>query len=132
MNKKILSVSDLHVKFSLRGRMLHALRGINLDLYEGESLAVVGESGSGKSVLNKNFIGLLDANGHISEGSIRYYGMGDKFRNHPAGGSDENGAYVDLAMFKKNEDWLRIRGSEICMIPQDPMTSLNPLKTIGW
>ena len=132
MSKKILSVRDLHVKFSLRGRSLHALRGINLDLYEGESLAVVGESGSGKSVLNKNFIGLLDANGSVTDGTIRYYGMGDKFRNHFAGGEDENGAYVDLAKFKKNEDWLRIRGSEICMIPQDPMTSLNPLKTIGW
>lgn len=132
MTKPILSVTNLQVKFSLRGRSLHALRGINLDLYEGESLAIVGESGSGKSVLNKNFIGLLDSNGSVTDGSIKYYGMGDKFRNHPAGGKDEHGYYVDMAQFKKNEDWLRIRGSEICMIPQDPMTSLNPLKTIGW
>ena len=133
MSEPILSVRNLHVKFSLRGRSLHALRGIDLDVMEGESLAVVGESGSGKSVLNKNFIGLLDANGSIPEGSIRYYGMGDKFRNSPAGGTDEDGRnYVDLAKLKENSDWLRIRGSEICMIPQDPMTSLNPLKTIGW
>ena len=117
MSKPILSVRNLHVKFTLRGRELHALRGIDLDVLDGESLAIVGESGSGKSVLNKNFIGLLDQNGFIPEGSIRYYGMGDKMRN-----------YGSCA----GEDELRIRGSEICMIPQDPMTSLNPLKTIGW
>ena len=52
MQEPILSVRDLHVKFRLRGRTLHALRGITLDVYEGESLAIVGESGSGKSVLN--------------------------------------------------------------------------------
>ena len=56
----ILSVKDLNVKFSLRGKVLHAIRGISLDLYKGESLAIVGESGSGKSVFTKNFIGLLD------------------------------------------------------------------------
>ena len=81
MSKPILSVRNLHVKFTLRGRELHALRGIDLDVLDGESLAIVGESGSGKSVLNKNFIGLLDQNGFIPEGSIRYYGMGDKMRN---------------------------------------------------
>ena len=72
MNKPILSVSNLHVRFSLRGRSLHALRGLNLDVMHGESLAIVGESGCGKSVLNKNFIGLLDPNGFIEEGAIRY------------------------------------------------------------
>ena len=59
----ILSVKDLNVKFSLRGQVLHAIRGISLDIYKGESLAIVGESGSGKSVFTKNFIGLLDKNG---------------------------------------------------------------------
>ena len=55
-NKEIiLSVSDLNVKFSLRGKVLHALRGISLDLYKGEALAIVGESGSGKSVFTKTF-----------------------------------------------------------------------------
>ena len=133
MSKPILSVRDLHVKFRLRGKVLHALRGVSLDVMEGESLAIVGESGCGKSVLNKNFIGLLDPNGFIEQGSIRYYGMGTKMSHHPAFGKDEEGRpYVDLAQFKQNEDWLRIRGSEVCMIPQDPMTSLNPLKTIGW
>ncbi len=133
MPNPILSVRDLHVKFSLRGRVLHALRGIDLDVLEGESLAIVGESGCGKSVLNKNFIGLLDQNGYVESGSIRYFGMGDKMRHHEAAGLDDLARnYIDLAKFQKNEDWLRIRGSEICMIPQDPMTSLNPLKTIGW
>ncbi len=133
MSEPILSVRNLHVQFSLRGRSLHALRGIDLDVMEGESLAIVGESGSGKSVLNKISSGLLDKNGSIPEGSIRYYGMGDKMRNNPASGVDDQGRpYVDLAKLRDNRDWLRIRGSEICMIPQDPMTSLNPLKTIGW
>ena len=120
-NKVILSVKDLHVKFSLRGKVLHAIRGISLDLYKGESLAIVGESGSGKSVFTKNFIGLLDKNGWIDGGSIMYYGMeGDK---------DEG---IDLASFKTEKDWCRIRGKEIAMVMQDPMTSLNPLKTVGW
>ena len=131
MDHPILSVSDLHVKFSLRGRSLHALRGVTLDVMAGESLAIVGESGCGKSVLNKNFIGLLDPNGRITDGSIKYYTEDPALLSLSAAGSDEHGSYVDLAKFKKNKDWLHIRGREICMIPQDPMTSLNPLKRIG-
>ena len=70
-NKKVLlSIKDLHVKFRVRGRILTAIRGISLDLYENESIAIVGESGSGKSVFTKTFAGMLDANGYISEGSI--------------------------------------------------------------
>lgn len=116
--KVILSVKDLNVKFNLRGKVLHAIRGINLDVYQGESLAIVGESGCGKSVLNKNFIGLLDPNGFISSGEITYYGMDD-------------GQPQVLSKYKKDNEWLKIRGSEVSMIMQDPMTSLNPLKTIG-
>ena len=71
----ILSVKDLNVKFSLRGQVLHAIRGISLDIYKGESLAIVGESGSGKSVFTKNFIGLLDKNGWVDSGEIWYNGM---------------------------------------------------------
>ena len=56
----ILSVKDLNVKFSLRGKVLHAIGGIDLDIYHGEVLAIVGESGSGKSVFTKSFMGLLD------------------------------------------------------------------------
>ena len=108
----ILSVQDLHVKFTLRGQILHAIRGISLDVRQGESLAIVGESGSGKSVFVKCTMGLLDANGYIDSGSILYNGM-------------------DLTQNKTDKDWQKIRGSEIAMVFQDPMTSLNPLKTIG-
>ncbi len=68
--KVLLSVKDLHVKFRVRGRILTAIRGVSLDLYEGESIAIVGESGSGKSVFTKTFAGMLDSNGFISRGSI--------------------------------------------------------------
>ncbi len=70
-NKKVLlSIEDLHVKFRVRGRQLTAIRGISLDIYENESIAIVGESGSGKSVFTKTFAGMLDQNGYISKGKI--------------------------------------------------------------
>lgn len=112
--EKMFTIRDLNIKFNLRGQRLHAIRGIDLDIYRGESLAIVGESGAGKSVLVKNLIGLLDKNGWIDSGSIVY----------------KDGR--DLAKFKKEKDWLGFRGKEVAMVMQDPMTSLNPLKTIGW
>ena len=108
----ILSVHDLDVKFDLRGRTLHAIRKVSLDVYRGESLAIVGESGSGKSVFTKTFMGLLDSNGYVDGGSIVYDGR-------------------ELAGYTSEKEWLTIRGREIAMVLQDPMTSLNPLKTIG-
>ncbi|MBR2421538.1 MAG: ATP-binding cassette domain-containing protein [Oscillospiraceae bacterium] len=70
-NKKaLLSVKDLHVKFRVRGRILTAIRGISMDFYENESVAIVGESGSGKSVFTKTFAGMLETNGFIDQGSI--------------------------------------------------------------
>ena len=114
----ILSVRGLQIRFGLRGRTLHAIRGIDLDLYRGEVLALVGESGSGKSVFTKSFMGLLDANGSITGGSIDYY---------PTPGC----APLHLAALKTEKEWLTVRGREIAMVMQDPMTSLNPLKTIG-
>ena len=111
-NKVILSIQNLNVKFTLRGQVLSAIRGVSLDVHQGESIAIVGESGSGKSVFVKCAMDLLDANGYIESGSILYNGM-------------------DLATFKTDRDWLKIRGHEIAMVFQDPMTSLNPLKTIG-
>ena len=71
--KVLLSVDNLHVNFRVRGRTLSAIRGISLDFYENESVAIVGESGSGKSVFTKTFAGMLDANGYISEGSIIFH-----------------------------------------------------------
>ena len=117
-NELILSVRDLNIKFNLRGKILHAIRGIDLDVYHGEVLAIVGESGSGKSVFTKSFMGLLDSNGSITSGTIDYFGADD---HQP----------IRLSELKKEKDWLKVRGHEIAMIMQDPMTSLNPLKTIG-
>lgn len=108
----ILSFEELEIRFTLRGQVLNAIRGISLDVMQGESLAIVGESGSGKSVFTKSAMGLLDANGAITGGHIWYGGK-------------------DLAQFKTEKEWLTIRGKEIAMVMQDPMTSLNPLKTIG-
>mgnify|MGYP003302987544 CR=1 FL=1 len=68
--KVLLSVDDLYVKFRVRGRQLTAIRGISLDIYENESIAIVGESGSGKSVFTKTFAGMLDSNGFIPQGKI--------------------------------------------------------------
>ena len=68
--KVLLSIKDLDVKFRVRGRVLTAIRGISLDIYENESIAIVGESGSGKSVFTKTFAGMLDSNGFIDNGSI--------------------------------------------------------------
>lgn len=111
-SEKILTVKELEVQFNLRGQVLTAIRGISLDIYKGESLAIVGESGSGKSVFTKTFMGMLDKNGKVTKGEILYKGM-------------------DLAKFGSEKDWLKIRGKEVAMVFQDPMTSLNPLKTVG-
>ena len=109
--KPIISAKDVEITFSLRGRKLNAIRKCSLDLYEGETLAIVGESGSGKSVFTKTFVGMLDANGTITGGSILYEGR-------------------DMTKFTE-KDWLGVRGKKIAMVMQDPMTSLNPLKKIG-
>ena len=70
--KVLLSVKDLEVKFRVRGRILTAIRGIDLDIYESESIAIVGESAAGKSVFTKTFSGMLDENGFISQGQIMF------------------------------------------------------------
>ena len=109
----IASVKDLVVRFSVRNKVLTAIRKVSIDIYKGEILAIVGESGSGKSVFTKCFTGMLEENGSVDENSqILYSG-------------------VDLSKFKTNEEWLNIRGKRISTIFQDPMTSLNPLRKIG-
>ncbi|MBS3951280.1 MAG: ABC transporter ATP-binding protein [Peptococcaceae bacterium] len=112
MVQSILSAKDVVIKFSLRGRVLTAIRGASLELYEGQTLAIVGESGSGKSVFTKSFVGMLDTNGWVESGSIVF---------------EEQ----DIAKFKGDKQWSTIRGKKIAMVFQDPMTSLNPLRTIG-
>ena len=111
-NNIILSAQDIVVEFDVRDRVLTAIRGVSLELEEGEVLALVGESGSGKSVLTKTFTGMLEDNGRIAQGSIKYRGQ-------------------ELTDLKSNKDWENIRGSKIATIFQDPMTSLDPINTIG-
>lgn len=109
----ILSVKNLSVGFLSHGKKIHVIRDISLDVYKGETLAIVGESGSGKSVFTKTFMGMLDDNAIIYNGSIMFDGM-------------------DLATFKTPKQWANIRGKRIATIFQDPMTSLNPLLSIGY
>ena len=108
----ILSAKDVEVQFRVRDHYLTAIRNISLDLYEGETFAIVGESGSGKSVFTKTFTGMLESNGKISNGSVMFHGK-------------------DLTKLKTDKDWEGIRGAKISTIFQDPMTSLNPIRTIG-
>ncbi len=112
MRDKIFEARDVVVKFNLRGKTLTAIRGASIDLYEGETLAIVGESGSGKSVFTKSFIGMLDKNGWVESGSMVMDG-------------------VDFSQYKTEKEWLSVRGKKIAMVFQDPMTSLNPVKTVG-
>lgn len=108
----VLNAQNVVVEFDVRDRVLTAIRNISVDLYEGEVLAVVGESGSGKSVLTKTFTGMLESNGRVASGSIVYRGQ-------------------DLTEIKNNAEWEKIRGGKIATIFQDPMTSLDPIHTIG-
>ena len=110
--KIILSAKDIEVKFRVRDNYLTAIRNVSLDLYDGETFAIVGESGSGKSVFTKTFTGMLEQNGKITNGSILYDGK-------------------DLTKLSTDKDWEGIRGAKISTIFQDPMTSLNPIRTIG-
>lgn len=110
--KSILSATDVQVQFTVRGKKLNAIRNISINLYDGETLAIVGESGSGKSVFTKTFTGMLDPNGSVTNGTAIFEGQ-------------------DLYKLKTDAEWEKIRGKKIATIFQDPMTSLNPILTIG-
>ena len=112
MSEIVISAKDIEVQFRVRDNYLTAIRNVSLDLYEGETFAIVGESGSGKSVFTKTFTGMLESNGKITNGSIMYHGQ-------------------DLTQLKTEKEWASIRGVKIATIFQDPMTSLNPIRTIG-
>ena len=107
----ILSVKDLSVSFNAFAGKVHAVRDVNFDLYKGETLAIVGESGSGKSVTTKAILGILPKNSIIEEGEILYKGD-------------------DLTKYKE-KDFYKIRGKEISLIFQDPLSALNPIMKIG-
>ena len=112
MKKTILSVGNMHVSFKTQTGKITAVRGVSFDLNKGETLAIVGESGSGKSVTAKSIMRLLPKhNTEITEGDIVY----------------EDRSLLNVPI-KQMQD---IRGSEISMVFQDPMTSLNPTMKIG-
>lgn len=106
----ILSVNNLHVDFKTYAGDVKAIRDINFELKKGETLAIVGESGSGKSVTTRTLMGLNAKNATIS------------------GDIDFKGRKLNEL---KEQDWVKVRGKEIAMIFQDPMTSLDPTMKIG-
>ena len=111
-NKNVkLHVENLAVSFRTNQGFVQAVRGIDFDLYEGETLAIVGESGSGKSVSSRTIMGILASNGFIKSGKIIYEGQ-------------------DLTKVDE-EHFHELRGNKIGMIFQDPMSSLNPIMRIG-
>lgn len=118
-NEIILEIRDLKTSFRVGKKIVHAANSVNLDVRRGKTLCVVGESGCGKSVTAHSVMQLLPANGYIEEGTITYYPQEDKKGKK-------------LSSFKRTSRELRsIRGKEIAMIFQDPMSTLNPVYTIG-
>ena len=111
MSEPLLSLRDLHVSFPTRDGDVPAVRGVDLDLPAGETLAVVGESGSGKTVTALSIMGLLDPPGRVVRGSVWFDG-----RELTA---------LPVAELRK------VRGRRIGMVFQEPMTSLNPVFTVG-
>ena len=111
MSETILSIENLRIHFETFAGEVQAIRGVNLKLEKGETLALVGESGSGKSVTAKSVMKLLSNNAIVKEGTITFKG--------------EN------ILEKSERDMQSIRGKEIAMVFQDPMTSLDPTMKIG-
>ncbi|MEA2385859.1 MAG: peptide/nickel transport system ATP-binding protein [Thermoleophilaceae bacterium] len=111
MSEPLLAVEDLHVGFHTEDGLVRAVDGLSLELAPGEILAVVGESGCGKSVAAQTIMGLTRAGNAEFRGSVRFRGR-------------------DL-LTASNEELRRVRGAEIAMVFQDPMSSLNPVHRIG-
>ena len=117
----ILSIKDLDITFKTNAGPINAIRGVNIDLHKGETIAIVGESGSGKSVSMKAVMGLLAQNAAVNHGSCEFTY------------THENGEKETVDILKKDAIFLRkhINGKRMAMIFQDPMTSLDPTMTIG-
>jgi len=113
---RILDVENLHIEFTTESGTVKAIRGVDFYLDEGETLAIVGESGSGKSVVTRAVMGILASNGTITDGSITYHYKDNKT--------------VDVTKLDNNA-LEQLRGGQIAMIFQDPLTALNPVLTIG-
>ena len=109
--EKLLEVKNLETSFKTNVGEVHAVRGVSFYLDQGEALGIVGESGCGKSVTMMSIMRLIDSNGRIVNGEINFDGK-------------------DISK-AKDSDMNSIRGNDIGMIFQDPMTSLNPVFTIG-
>ena len=118
---RVLYIRDLNISFKTAYGTVRAIRGVKLDLFRGETIAIVGESGSGKSVTVKTIMGILDSNGQIDSGSIIY-----RYE-------DENGEIQEADLVKMSQKDIRYKfcGKKIAMVFQDPMTSLDPTMTIG-
>ena len=120
VNKKVIKVEDLRVYFHTKKGDSKAVDGNHFTMYENETLAIVGESGCGKSVTAMSILGLVSEPGEIMPGSkIVYMGNVDR---------DEEGLNLATAT---DEQIRHIRGNEISMIFQEPMSSLNPVITVG-
>ena len=116
----ILKVRDLDISFATTAGNVHAIRGVDLDVHRGETVAIVGESGSGKSVTMRAVMGILAQNGKVNAGTIEYT-------------YDDNGEKKTVDILKLDTKTIRrtINGKHIAMVFQDPMTSLDPTMTIG-
>lgn len=119
--ERVLKIRDLNISFTTSSGKVNAIRGVNLDLFRGETIAIVGESGSGKSVTTKAIMGILSSNGIIDSGSIEY-------TYHKRTGETVTDDIVKCSKEYMNQ---HIVGRRIAMVFQDPMTSLNPTMTIG-
>ena len=114
----VLSVKNLHVSFYTNRRCNKVLRGVSFDIRRGRTLCVVGESGCGKSVTANAILRLLPELSRIEQGSVSYW--------------QEGGQEIRLDQLKKNGREMRaLRGKDIAIIFQDPMTALNPVYTVG-
>ncbi|MEP7358737.1 MAG: ABC transporter ATP-binding protein, partial [Anaerolineales bacterium] len=117
MTKPLLEVTDLVTEFRLARGVVHAVNSVSFELAEGQVLGLVGESGSGKSVTALSILRLIEAPGRIAGGKVLFY--------------EDDQTSVDLMELKPSE-LEDVRGNKISMIFQDPMTSLNPVLSVGY